>query len=87
MPRMGGDTERGAGLRRARQVFAAVVLCVCVQPVAPLAAQRSTYEELQDFSAVLRFVSLNYVDSVGYGPMVRAAISGALPRSTRTACT
>ncbi|MGE3526731.1 MAG: S41 family peptidase, partial [Gemmatimonadales bacterium] len=43
----------------------------------PLPAQ-SSYEQLQAFSAVLNFVRLNYVDSVGYSELVRAAIEGTL---------
>ena len=41
-------------------------------------AQRASFEELQTFSAVLNYVRLNYVDSVTYTPLVRAAIAGAL---------
>ena len=41
------------------------------------AAQSSAYEELQTFSAVLNHIRLNYVDSVTYAEMVRAAIEGA----------
>ena len=45
----------------------------------PLAAQaRSNYEELQAFSGVLNHIRLNYVDSVTYGRLVRAAIDGVL---------
>ena len=42
------------------------------------AQQRSAYEELQTFSGVLNHVRLNYVDSVGYAQLVRAAIAGML---------
>ena len=42
------------------------------------AAQVSSYEYLQAFSSVLNFVRLNYVDSVGYAELVRAAIEGTL---------
>jgi carboxyl-terminal processing protease len=42
------------------------------------AQARSNYEELQTFSAVLNQVRINYVDSVSYGPLVRAAIDGLL---------
>ena len=41
-------------------------------------AQRASYEELQTFSAVMNLIRLNHVDSVSYGPLVRAAIEGAL---------
>src|SRR5437879_6146868 len=43
-----------------------------------VAQQRSAYEELQTFSGVLNHVRLNYVDSVTYAQMVRAAIVGVL---------
>jgi C-terminal processing protease CtpA/Prc len=39
---------------------------------------RSNYEELQILSGVLNHVRLNYVDSVTYGDMVRAAVAGLL---------
>ena len=42
------------------------------------AAQVPSYEYLQAFSSVLNFVRLNYVDSVGYAELVRAAIEGTL---------
>jgi carboxyl-terminal processing protease len=45
----------------------------------PLASQaRSNYEELQTFSGVLNHVRLNYVDTVQYAQLVRAAIDGVL---------
>jgi carboxyl-terminal processing protease len=44
----------------------------------PAAAQAPSYEYLQAFSSVLNFVRLNYVDSVGYRELVRAAIVGTL---------
>ena len=42
------------------------------------AQQRSNYEELQTFSGVLNYIRLNYVDSVSYHQLVRAAINGML---------
>jgi len=42
------------------------------------AQQRSAYEELQTFSGVLNYVRANYVDSVGFSDLVRAAIDGTL---------
>jgi carboxyl-terminal processing protease len=42
------------------------------------AQQRSAYEELQAFSGVLNHVRANYVDSVSYAQLVRAAIDGML---------
>lgn len=56
----------------------AVLLGVLLCAPGPLAAQRGSYEYLQAFSSVLNFVRLNYVDSVGYAEMVRAAIEGTL---------
>jgi carboxyl-terminal processing protease len=48
-------------------------------PAAALAAQqRSSYEELQTFSAVLNHIRLNYVDTVTYTMLVHAAIDGVL---------
>jgi carboxyl-terminal processing protease len=45
----------------------------------PLAGQaRSNYEELQTFSGVLNHIRVNYVDTVQYARMVRAAIDGVL---------
>src|SRR3954468_11290844 len=45
---------------------------------AELAAQLSSYEELQRFSAVLNHIRSNYPDSVTYNGLVRAAIDGML---------
>jgi carboxyl-terminal processing protease len=47
---------------------------------APLGAQtpRAAYEELQALSGTLTHVRLNYVDSVAFGALVRAAIDGML---------
>jgi carboxyl-terminal processing protease len=45
------------------------------QPGSP---QPSAYEELQTFSAVLNHIRVNYVDSVTYTQLVRAAIDGVL---------
>jgi carboxyl-terminal processing protease len=42
------------------------------------AQARSNYEELQTFSAVLNHVRINYVDTVQYAQLVRAAIDGVL---------
>lgn len=45
----------------------------------PLCAQTpSAYEELQTFSGVLNHIRTNYVDTVGYHQLVRAAIDGVL---------
>jgi len=40
--------------------------------------QAASYEQLQAFSSTLNYIRRNYVDSVGYGEMVRAAIEGVL---------
>ncbi len=58
---------------------ACVVGAACLVALAPAKAQRrANYEELQAFSAVLNHIRLNYVDSVEYRSMVRAAIDGLL---------
>lgn len=44
----------------------------------PLAAQTTTYEQLQAFSGVLSQVRANYVDSVDVGRLVQASIRGML---------
>ncbi|MEN8375577.1 MAG: S41 family peptidase [Gemmatimonadota bacterium] len=62
-------------LRRATLVVTAAGMAVCT---APLAGQNPAYEELQNFSSVLNHVRLNYVDSVSYRELVRAAIDGVL---------
>lgn len=52
---------------------------VAAAPGSPARAQaRSNYEELQTFSGVLNHIRVNYVDSVRYGDLVRAAIDGVL---------
>jgi carboxyl-terminal processing protease len=43
-----------------------------------VAQARSNYEELQTFSAVLNHIRINYVDTVQYAQLVRAAIDGVL---------
>lgn len=62
-----------------RSVLAALALAgaALVLP-SPARAQASSYEELQRFSAVLNHIRINYVDSVGYGELVHAAIDGML---------
>jgi len=44
----------------------------------PPPRQPSAYEELQTFSAVLNHIRVNYMDSVTYTQLVRAAIDGVL---------
>lgn len=44
----------------------------------PPPRQPTAYEELQTFSAVLNHIRVNYIDSVGYTELVRAAIDGVL---------
>lgn len=62
--------------------FAAVLLVAAVAGTTAVrrvaAQQRSNYEELQTFSGVLNYIRLNYVDSVSYHQLVRAAINGML---------
>ena len=55
----------------------ALALVICAAPPAA-AAQSSSYEELQRFSAVLNHIRANYPDSVTYNGLVRAAIDGML---------
>ena len=68
----GPDPRRGA--RWCGPALAALVVAA-----GPLDAQaRSNYEELQTFSGVLNHIRINYVDSVPYARLVRAAIHGVL---------
>ena len=60
-----------------RLLLAGAVAAWTAQP-REAAAQSPSYEYLQAFSSVLNFVRINYVDSVGYGELVRAAIEGTL---------
>lgn len=65
------------GRRVGRAALAAAVGAAALAAPLPVAAQGS-YEYLQAFSSVLNHVRLNYVDSVGYAELVRAAIEGTL---------
>ena len=60
-----------------RRLCAVVILATLGLLPGALSAQ-GTYEDLQAFSSVLNYVRLNYVDSVSYHGMVRAAIAGML---------
>jgi carboxyl-terminal processing protease len=62
-------------MRRLGAVSAALA---SILSAAPLRAQNSSYEDLQRFSAVLNFIRTDYVDSVTYHTLVRAAIDGML---------
>ncbi len=62
---------------RAFPLLLATALAV-TEPAPVAAQQRSSYEELQTFSAVLNHIRLNYVDTVTYTEMVHAAIDGVL---------
>ena len=62
----------------ARRVAAAALLLSAVALRETHGQQRSEYDELQTFSSVLRYVRINYADSVGYSQLVRAAIDGVL---------
>ncbi len=57
---------------------AAAALAATLTLAQPAGAQASSYEELQRFSAVLNQIRSNYVDSVTYNGLVRAAIDGML---------
>jgi carboxyl-terminal processing protease len=63
-----------------RRVTATLFLISAFGSADPLAAQapRSNYEELQTFSGVLNHIRINYVDTVQYAQLVRAAIDGVL---------
>ena len=66
---------------RARTPFALIALlgaAVRLSAQQPAARQPSAYEELQTFSAVLNHIRVNYMDSVTYTQLVRAAIDGVL---------
>lgn len=70
--------------RRHSALSVALVLAFLIGPQ-PLAAQqadtareRSPYEQLQLFSSVLNHIRTNYMDSVTYRELVRAAIDGML---------
>ena len=56
----------------------AVLPLLLAAPLSTAVAQRSAYEELQVFSGVLNHIRNNYVDSVSYSSLVRAAIDGML---------
>jgi carboxyl-terminal processing protease len=57
----------------------ALLSLAMIAPVGGLAGQaRSNYEELQTFTAVLNHIRVNYVDSVSYARLVRAAVDGVL---------
>jgi carboxyl-terminal processing protease len=64
-------------IRNLTAVMLGVASCLCMRP-GTLHAQRASFEELQTFSAVMNHIRINYVDSVSYTPLVRAAIAGAL---------
>ena len=58
--------------------FIALLGAVTLSAQQPVARQPSAYEELQTFSAVLNHIRVNYMDSVTYTQLVRAAIDGVL---------
>ncbi len=65
--------------RAARPGLLAVAGLLSLCPSLRLSGQqRSAYEELQTFSGVLNHIRTNYVDSVTYTELVRAAIDGVL---------
>lgn len=70
--------------RSDRSLIVALVLAITMG-VRPAEAQqpdtsreRSPYEQLQLFSSVLNHIRVNYMDSVTYGELMRAAIDGML---------
>jgi carboxyl-terminal processing protease len=64
--------------RSTKGAVALAVAFTLLAPPAEVLAQGSAYEELQTFSGVLNHIRMNYVDSVTYTDMVRAAIDGVL---------
>src|SRR5260370_30657980 len=68
--------------RRSRPLSATTCLlfvAVGMSAQQPAPRQPSAYEELQTFSAVLNHIRVNYMDSVTYTQLVRAAIDGVPP--------
>jgi len=63
---------------RTGSTLGVALLAVAALVIPPRAAAQGSYEYLQAFSSVLNHVRLNYVDSVSYPELVRAAIEGAL---------
>ena len=59
-------------------LIALVAAAVKLSAQQPAPRQPSAYEELQTFSAVLNHIRVNYMDSVTYTQLVRAAIDGVL---------
>src|SRR5439155_16366418 len=66
-------------MHQTRFVFMALLAAAARLPAQqPAARQPSAYAELQTFSAVLNHIRVNYMDSVTYTQLVRAAIDGVL---------
>jgi carboxyl-terminal processing protease len=65
-------------VRWRRRIASLVVALALGVGAGTASAQATSYEQLQAFSSVLNYVRRNYVDSVGYTEMVRAAIEGVL---------
>jgi len=61
-----------------KKAFRLVLIAAALLPGPRPALAQSTYEELQAFSGLMNQIRLNYVDSVSYRPLVRAAIEGVL---------
>ena len=64
--------------RRSAQAAALLTLGLVASVSSATGQARSNYEELQTFSNVLNLIRINYVDSVTYTAMVRAAVDGVL---------
>ena len=73
-----GSATALSGRRRSAGRWLAVVLTLWPCGTGSLLAQRSAYEELQTFSGVVNHIRMNYVDSVSYSHLIRAAVDGML---------
>jgi len=85
MTRSLGSTVASYAARCRTSALIGALLLASVMSLRPLSAQqadtareRSPYEQLQLFSSVLNHIRVNYMDSVTYRELVRAAIEGML---------
>ena len=64
--------------RRTRVLLAAALTAAAPPQAAAQAPARSNYEALRTFTEVLNHIRMNYVDSVAYEVLIRAAVDGVL---------